>query len=267
MKFTLNWLKEHLETAASLDDVVEALTRVGLEVEGVENPGEKLAAFRVARVLTAERHPQADKLQVLTVDTGEGAPLQVVCGAPNARAGLVGVLGLPGAVVPANGMQLKVAAVRGVESNGMMCSTRELELGDDHEGIIELPADAPIGMSYPDYAGLERCRDRRFDHAQPAGLHGRARHRARSRGGGAGHAQAARRWIRCRRRAPGPEVRIEAPEGCPAYFGQTVSGVHQRRFARLDAAAPQGDRPAADLGAGRHHQLCDDRSRPSAARL
>jgi phenylalanyl-tRNA synthetase beta chain len=122
MKFTLSWLKEHLETDADLDAVVEALTRVGLEVEGVENPGEKLAAFRVARVLTAERHPQADKLQVLTVDTGDGV-LQVVCGAPNARAGLVGVLGSPGAVVPVNGMQLKVAAVRGVESNGMMCST------------------------------------------------------------------------------------------------------------------------------------------------
>ena len=154
MKFTLNWLKEHLDTQTSLDDIVEALTRVGLEVEGVDNPGEKLAAFKVARVLTAERHPQADKLQVLTVDTGDGTPLQVVCGAPNARAGLVGVLGLPGAIVPANGMELKVSAIRGVESNGMMCSTRELELGDDHDGIIELPADAPIGTTFPDYAGL-----------------------------------------------------------------------------------------------------------------
>ena len=152
MKFTLNWLKEHLETGASLDQIVEALTRVGLEVEGVENPGEKLAGFRVAKVLTAERHPQADKLQVLTVDTGEGAPLQVVCGAPNARAALVGVLGLPGATVPVNGMVLKVAAVRGVESNGMMCSTRELELGDDHEGIIELPEDAPVGAAFADVA-------------------------------------------------------------------------------------------------------------------
>lgn len=154
MKFTLSWLKEHLDTDATLDQIDEALTRVGLEVEGIENPGEKLAPFRVAKVLTAERHPQADKLQVLTVDAGDGVPLQVVCGAPNARAGLVGVLGLPGAVVPANGMVLKVAAVRGVESNGMMCSTRELELGEDHDGIIELPEDAPIGTSFPDYAGL-----------------------------------------------------------------------------------------------------------------
>eukprot|EP01035_Chromulina_nebulosa_P039988 gene39988-54065_t len=153
MKFTLNWLKEHLDTDADLDTIVETLTRVGLEVEGVENPGAKLAAFRVARVLSAERHPQADKLQVLSVDAGDG-PLQVVCGAPNARVGLVGVFGMPGAVVPANGMVLKVAEIRGVESNGMMCSTRELELGDDHDGIIELPGDAPVGTPYPDYAGL-----------------------------------------------------------------------------------------------------------------
>jgi phenylalanyl-tRNA synthetase beta chain len=153
MKFTLSWLKDHLETSASLDEIVVGLTRIGLEVEGVENPGEKLAAFRIAKVLTAERHPQADKLQVLSVDAGDG-PLQVVCGAPNARAGLVGVFGSPGATVPANGMVLKVAAIRGVESNGMMCSTRELELGDDHDGIIELAADAPVGEVYAEWAGL-----------------------------------------------------------------------------------------------------------------
>ncbi|AQR74489.1 phenylalanine--tRNA ligase subunit beta [Sphingomonas sp. LM7] len=224
MKFTLSWLKEHLETSASLDDVVEALTRVGLEVEGVENPGEKLAAFRVAKVLTAERHPQADKLQVLTVDTGDGAPLQVVCGAPNARAGLVGVLGLPGAVVPANGMQLKVAAVRGVESNGMMCSTRELELGDDHDGIIELPADAPIGTSYPDYAGLN---DAVIDvsitpnRQDCMGVRGIARDLAAA---GLGTLKPLK-VDPVATSGAGPEVRIEAPEGCPAYFGQTVSGV------------------------------------------
>ena len=153
MKFTLSWLKDHLDTQASLDAIVVALTRIGLEVEGVENPGAKLAAFRIAKVLTAERHPQADKLQVLSVDAGDG-PLQVVCGAPNARAGLVGVFGMPGATVPANGMVLKVAAIRGVESNGMMCSTRELELGDDHDGIIELASDAPVGATYAEWAGL-----------------------------------------------------------------------------------------------------------------
>ena len=147
MKFTLSWLKEHLVTDADVTLVAETLTRIGLEVESVENPAATLAAFRIARVLSAAPHPQADKLQVLSVDAGDG-PLQVVCGAPNARAGLVGVFGAPGAVVPANGMVLKVAAIRGVESNGMMCSTRELELGDDHDGIIELAADAPVGTSF-----------------------------------------------------------------------------------------------------------------------
>ena len=129
MKFSLSWLKQYLQTDATAGQVAAKLNAIGLEVEGVEDPALKLAGFRVAKVLTADRHPDADKLQVLTVDAGDGKPLQVVCGAPNARTGLVGVLGLPGAVVPANGMTLKVAGVRGVESNGMMCSTRELELG------------------------------------------------------------------------------------------------------------------------------------------
>ena len=231
MKFTLNWLKEHLDTQASLDDIVEALTRVGLEVEGVDNPGEKLAAFKVARVLTAERHPQADKLQVLTVDTGDGAPLQVVCGAPNARAGLVGVLGLPGAIVPANGMELKVSAIRGVESNGMMCSTRELELGDDHDGIIELPADAPIGTTFPDYAGLN---DPVIDvsitpnRQDCMGVRGIARDLAAA---GLGTLKPLAQVYRAEAIAPvagegpGPDVRTDDPAGCPAFYGQEVRGV------------------------------------------
>ncbi|APR51530.1 phenylalanine--tRNA ligase subunit beta [Sphingomonas koreensis] len=224
MKFTLSWLKEHLDTDATLDQIDEALTRVGLEVEGIENPGEKLAAFRVAKVLTAERHPQADKLQVLTIDAGDGVPLQVVCGAPNARAGLVGVLGLPGAVVPANGMVLKVAAVRGVESNGMMCSTRELELGEDHDGIIELPEDAPIGTSFPDYAGLN---DPVFDvsitpnRQDCMGVRGIARDLAAAGLGTLKPLDA----TPVKGQGAGPEVRIDAHEGCPAYYGQTVRGV------------------------------------------
>ncbi len=230
MKFTLNWLKEHLDTDAGLDTIVETLTRVGLEVEGVENPGAKLAAFRVARVLSAERHPQADKLQVLSVDAGDG-PLQVVCGAPNARAGLVGVFGMPGAVVPANGMVLKVAEIRGVESNGMMCSTRELELGDDHDGIIELPGDAPIGTPYPDYAGLN---DAVIDVSVTPnkqdcmGVRGIARDLA-----AAGLGTLKPLAVAYRREAiapvagqgPGPDVRTDDPEGCPAFYAQGVSGV------------------------------------------
>ena len=135
MKFSLTWLKDHLDTDASVQEIAAALNRIGIEVEGIEDPAEKLAGFRVAKVLTAVQHPDADKLRVLTVDTGEGDPLQVVCGASNARAGMKGVLGLPGAVVPANGMELRKSAIRGVESNGMMCSVRELDLGDEHREI------------------------------------------------------------------------------------------------------------------------------------
>jgi len=154
MKFTLSWLKDHLETSASVEDIAHALTWLGLEVEEISNAAEALAPFRVAKVLTAEKHPQADKLQVLTVDAGEG-PVQVVCGAPNARAGMVGVFGPPGAYVPGSDLTLKVAAIRGVESRGMMCSVRELQIGDEHDGIIELPGDAPVGTRFADYAGLD----------------------------------------------------------------------------------------------------------------
>ena len=230
MKFTLGWLREHLDTQASLDDIVAGLTRIGLEVEGVDNPGEKLAAFRVAKVLTAERHPQADKLQVLSVDAGDG-PLQVVCGAPNARAGLVGVFGMPGATVPANGMVLKVAAIRGVESNGMMCSSRELELGDDHDGIIELPADAPVGTPYPAYAGLD---DPVIDvsitpnRQDCMGVRGIARDLAAA---GLGTLRPLAEVYRVAVIAPvpgdgpAPDVRTDDPEGCPAFYAQAVSGV------------------------------------------
>ena len=228
MKTTLGWLKQHIDTDATLDTIVETLTRIGLEVEGVENPGAKLAAFKVARVLSAAPHPQADKLQVLSVDAGpefnNGAPLQVVCGAPNARAGMLGVFGPAGAVVPSNGMVLKVAAIRGVESNGMMCSTRELELGEDHDGIIELPADAPIGTAYPDYAGLtDPVIDINVLPNRPdcfgargialdlvaAGL-GTARPLAYAPVTGTG---------------PGPDVRTDDPEGCPAFFATSVTGL------------------------------------------
>src|SRR3990170_6909608 len=117
MKFSLSWLKDHLETDWSAEQLAEKLTAIGLEVEEVSNPAAALAPFKIARVLTAEKHPEADKLQVLTVDTGEGEPLQVVCGAPNARAGLIGVFGGPGTYIPGSDFVLKKAAIRGVESN------------------------------------------------------------------------------------------------------------------------------------------------------
>jgi phenylalanyl-tRNA synthetase beta chain len=154
MKFTLSWLKDWLETDADPATIAETLTSIGLEVEDLSNPAEALAPFRVAKVVTAKKHPQADKLKVLTVDAGTGEEVQVVCGAANARAGMLGVFGPPGTHVPGTDMMLKVATIRGVESRGMMCSARELQLGEDHAGIIELASDAPIGAAFTDYAGL-----------------------------------------------------------------------------------------------------------------
>ena len=189
----------------------------------MENPATKLDGFTVARVLTAERHPQADKLQVLSVDAGDG-PLQVVCGAPNARAGLVGVFGRPGAAVPANGMVLKVAAIRGVESNGMMCSTRELELGEDHDGIIELPDNAPVGAAFADYAGLN---DPVIDvsvtpnRQDCMGVRGIARDLAAA---GLGTLVPLTVPVVAGSGA-GPDVRIEDAAGCPAFYAQGVSGL------------------------------------------
>lgn len=152
MKFTLSWLKDHLDTDASLNEVVEALTMVGLEVEEVSDPQAPLKPFVVAKIVTADKHPNADKLKLLSVDAGKG-PVQVVCGAPNARAGLKGVFALPGVVIPATGAVLEIGTIRGVESRGMMCSERELGLSDEHNGIIELPEDAPVGVSFADYRG------------------------------------------------------------------------------------------------------------------
>ncbi|WP_088184889.1 phenylalanine--tRNA ligase subunit beta [Sphingobium sp. Z007] len=224
MKFTLSWLKTHLNTDADLTTILKTLNAIGLEVEGVENPAEKLAGFKIARVLSAERHPQADKLQILSVDHGDGHPLQVVCGAPNARAGLVGVFGVEGAVVPANGMVLKKTAIRGVESNGMMCSTRELELGDDHDGIIELSGDAPVGQVYADWAGLNdpvvdvSVTPNRQD---CMGVRGIARDLAAA-GLGTLNAIIVPEIAGV---GPGPDVRTDDVDGCPAFFARTVRGV------------------------------------------
>ncbi|MCC0080258.1 MAG: phenylalanine--tRNA ligase subunit beta [Rhodobacter sp.] len=159
MKFTLSWLKEHLETDATLDEIVEALTDLGLEVEEVVDPAASLGAFRIARIIEAVKHPDADKLRLCRVEVldgpgGKPEEVQVVCGAPNARTGLVGVFAPVGTHVPGTGVDLKAGVIRGQASNGMMCSERELELSDDHDGIIDLPADAPLGVRYIDYAGL-----------------------------------------------------------------------------------------------------------------
>ena len=153
MKFTVPWLKEHLETDAPLTEIVETLTMIGLEVENVEDKASLLKPFVIATVISAEKHPNADRLRVYMVDTGDGKPIQVVCGAPNARAGMKGVFSAPGTFIPGKNITLTVGTIRGVESRGMLCSAAELMISDDHEGIIELPADAPVGKSYADWAG------------------------------------------------------------------------------------------------------------------
>ncbi len=154
MKFTLSWLKDHLETDADLQAIVDCLTTIGLELEGVEDRAASLAAFRIARVVSAEQHPDADRLRVLNVDPGDGALVQVICGAPNARTGLVGVFAAPGSHIPGTGVDLSVGTIRGVESRGMMLSEREMGLSEEHDGIIELPADAPVGTPYAQWARL-----------------------------------------------------------------------------------------------------------------
>ncbi|WP_353207494.1 phenylalanine--tRNA ligase subunit beta [Sphingorhabdus sp.] len=230
MKFSLSWLKEHIDTDADIHAVADCLNRIGLEVEGIENPADALSAFRIAKVLSAAPHPQADKLQVLSVDAG-GEPLQVVCGAPNARAGMLGVFGPAGAVVPANGMVLKVAAIRGVESNGMMCSIAELELGDDHDGIIELSEDAPVGQVYADWAGLD---DPVIDvsitpnRQDCMGVRGIARDLAAA---GLGTLRPLGEVYKIDLSVPlegsdaAPVVRTDDAAGCPAFYAQSVSGV------------------------------------------
>ncbi len=155
MKFTLSWLKNHLDTTASVAEVCTALNKIGLEVEAVEDKATALAAFTIARVIEAKQHPNADRLRVCMVDTGSGEPVQVVCGAPNARTGMRSVFSPPGTYIPGKDITLGKGVIRGVESNGMLCSSAELELSNDHDGIIDLPDDAPVGMAYAAWAGLD----------------------------------------------------------------------------------------------------------------
>ena len=155
MKFTLDWLKEHLDTTATADEIGVALTAIGLELEGIENQGKALSAFVTAHVVSAEQHPNADKLRVCKVDVGTGELIDVVCGAPNARTGLKSVFAFPGTYIPGKDMTIGKGNIRGQVSNGMLCSNAELELSNDHDGIIELPEDAPIGVKFVDYAGID----------------------------------------------------------------------------------------------------------------
>ncbi|MXO65520.1 phenylalanine--tRNA ligase subunit beta [Altericroceibacterium endophyticum] len=248
MKFSLNWLKTYLETDATAEDIAAKLNAIGLELEGLDDPAEKLDGFRIAHVLTAAPHPDADRLQVLSVDTGEGDPLQVVCGAPNARAGMKGVLGLPGAVVPTNDMKLRKSAIRGVESNGMMCSARELDLGEDHDGIIELPEDAPTGTPFAQYRGSSPVFDVAITPNRPdcMGVYGVARDLAAAGLGTLKPLEIAQ--------APGAfacpvEIRTDDAEGCPAFYARVIRGVKNGVSPEWmqDALRDAGQRPISAL--------------------
>ena len=155
MKFTLSWLKDHIETAAPLDRIVATLTKIGLEVAHVDDKALALKDFVIARVVEAKPHPNAGRLRVCLVDTGDGALVQVVCGAPNARTGMKSVFAAPGAYIPGKKITLGKGVIRGIESNGMLCSGAELELSGDHEGILDLPDAAPVGAAYAQWASLD----------------------------------------------------------------------------------------------------------------
>jgi phenylalanyl-tRNA synthetase beta chain len=224
MKFSLSWLKSHLETDATIEQVADCLNRIGLEVEGIANPADALRAFRIARIVKAAKHPQAEKLQVLIVDAGDG-PVQVVCGAPNARAGMTGIFGPAGAIVPSNGMELKVTAIRGEQSNGMMCSLAELGLGDEDDGIAELSDDAPKGARYADWVHLD---DPVIDvsitpnRQDCMGIYGIARDLAAA---GLGMLKPLKAPVVAGSYKCPVEIRTDDAQGCPAFYGRVIKGV------------------------------------------
>jgi phenylalanyl-tRNA synthetase beta chain len=225
MKFTLAWLKEHLDTEHTLGEITDKLTMIGLEVERVEDKGKVLAPYVIARVVEAKQHPNADRLRVCMVDTGDGKPIQVVCGAPNARSGMTGVFVPPGAYVPGKDITLQVGTIRGVESRGMLVSEAELQISDNHDGIIDLPADAPIGESFAKYAGLDDpLIEINLTPNRPdcTGVHGIARDLAAADMGKLNSAPI--KPIKGEFPCP-VAVKIEAPELCPAFGLRLVRGV------------------------------------------
>jgi phenylalanyl-tRNA synthetase beta chain len=222
MKFTLSWLKEHLDTDASVQAVVDAMTMAGLEVEHVDDPASKLAVFSVARIVEAVQHPNADRLRVCQVDTGDGRK-EIVCGAPNARAGLTTIYAPIGAYVPGLDVTLEARPVRGVVSNGMLCSASELEVAAESDGIMELAADLPIGLSAAEALGLEAVIDFEVTPNRPdwLGVRGIARDLAAT---GLGtlkpEPEAAIRGA-----FPCPvEIRVDG-DACPVFAGRVVRGL------------------------------------------
>jgi len=225
VKFTLSWLKDHLDTSASLAEIVDKLTMIGLEVERVEDKAKDYAPFKVVQILEAVQHPNADRLRVCKVDNGTGAPLQIVCGAPNARAGLKTVLGLPGTYIPGKDITLSVGKIRGVESQGMMISGAEIGFNEDHSGIIEMPEDAPIGTPFAEVLGIsEPVIEINLTPNRPdcTGVNGIARDLGATLIGD--YKENAPKRIDGKFPCP-ITVKIDAPELCPAFALRLVRGV------------------------------------------
>ncbi len=273
MKFTFDWLRDHLDTTATLDQIVDRLSIIGLEVESVEEPAKALSPFVVARVVDAKQHPNADKLRVCQVDTGAGV-VEVVCGAPNARTGMIGVFAPLGSYIPGTGITLDKRPVRGVVSNGMLVSERELELSEDHEGIIDL-GDAyagSVGKRYVDILGLgDPVVEVKLTPNRPdcTGVRGIARDIAAC---GLG-------TLKPERKTPGVEgtfdcpvdIRLEFPpelkHACPVFAGRYLRGIKNGVVAGMDAGAAQGDRAPADQRRRRCDELRQHGRRPPAPRL
>jgi phenylalanyl-tRNA synthetase beta chain len=224
MKFSENWLRSLAHTKAERADLLHRLTMAGLEVEGIEVLGESLDGVVVGEIVEAEKHPNADKLRVCKVSVGSGEPLQIVCGAPNARVGLKAPLATVGATLP-GGIEIKKAKLRDVESFGMLCSTRELRLSDDHGGLMELPADAPVGQSFAEWLGLPDasieikltpnrpdCLSLRGLAAEVTALYGLTPN------------DGARIQVEARSNT-GRGVRLDAPADCPRYLGRAIEGI------------------------------------------
>jgi phenylalanyl-tRNA synthetase beta chain len=221
MRFTLSWLKTHLDTDATLDQITSTLTRIGLELEDVEDRGAALAPFRIARVIEAVQHPNADRLRVCTVDTGNDT-VRVVCGAPNARTGMKGVFAPPGTFIPGTGITLKVGEIRGVRSAGMLLSEREMGLGDDHAGIVDLPDDAPVGVPYAQWAGLD---DPVIDVSVTPNRGDCFSVRGIARDLAAGGIGTLKPWQPAKVSpgfCGGPRWQIDWPEACPWILGRTI---------------------------------------------
>ena len=255
MKFTFRWLKEHLDTDRPLGAITEKLTMIGLEVERVEDKGKLLAPFIIARVVEAKQHPNADRLRVCMVDTGDGKPIQVVCGAPNARTGMKGVFVPPGAFIPGKAMTLQVGTIRGVESRGMLVSEFELQISDNHEGIIELPDDAPVGANYAQWAGLDDPMieiNLTPNRADCTGVNGIARDLAAADMG-----TFKDRTVKpVRGRIPVPCEGDDRGARALSRLRVAPGARRQERVvAGLAATAAHRDRAAADQCAGRYHQL------------